>query len=83
MGMLWQNSTLYLMFPWQPDINLLARATGDPRTLIPAVRAAVVRVNPDLPVFRVRTMRDQIARTLVEEADGQNWPSPPQSRPSL
>jgi len=24
-------------------------------------------VNPDLPVFRVRTMRDQIARTLVEE----------------
>jgi len=57
----------YLMFPWQPDINLLARTTGDPRTLIPAVRAAVAHVNPGLPVFRVRTMRDQIARTLVEE----------------
>ncbi len=57
----------YLMFPWQPDINLLARTTGDPRTLIPALRSAVARVNPDLPVFRVRTMRDQIARTLVEE----------------
>jgi putative ABC transport system permease protein len=57
----------YLMFPWQPDINLLARTTGDPRTLIPVVRAAVARVNPDLPVFRVRTMRDQIARTLAEE----------------
>jgi predicted permease len=57
----------YLMFPWQPDINLLARTAGNPRTLIPAVRAAVARVNPDLPVFRVRTMRDQIARTLVEE----------------
>jgi predicted permease len=57
----------YLMFPWQPDINLLARTTGDPRTLIPAVRAAVARVNRDLPVFRVRTMRDQIARTLAEE----------------
>jgi putative ABC transport system permease protein len=57
----------YLMFPWQPDINLLARTTGDPRTLIPVVRAAVARVNPDLPVFRVRTMRDQVARTLAEE----------------
>jgi len=33
------------MFPWQPDINLLARTTGDPRTLIPAVRAAVAHVN--------------------------------------
>src|SRR5579859_784882 len=57
----------YLMFPWQPDINLLARTAGDPRTLISAVRAAIAHVNPDLPVFRVRTMRDQIARTLVEE----------------
>src|SRR5256885_2126082 len=57
----------YLMFPWQPDINLLARTAGDPRTLIPAVRTAVAHVNPDLPVFRVRTMRDQIARTLVEQ----------------
>jgi putative ABC transport system permease protein len=57
----------YLMFPWQPDVNVVARTTGDPRTLIPAVRAAVAHVNPDLPVFRVRTMRDQIARTLVEE----------------
>jgi len=57
----------YLMFPWQPDINLLARTTGDPHTLIPALHAAVARVNPQLPVFRVRTMRDQIARTLVEE----------------
>lgn len=57
----------YLMFPWQPDINLLARTTRDPHTLIPAVHAAVARVNPQLPVFRVRTMREQIANTLAEE----------------
>jgi putative ABC transport system permease protein len=57
----------YLMFPWQPDINLLERTTGDPHTLIPALHAAVARVNPQLPVFRVRTMRDQIAGTLAEE----------------
>src|SRR6266403_2838915 len=63
----------YLMFPWQPDVNILARTAGDPRTLIPVVRAAVAHVNPDLPVFRVRTMRDQIARTLVEERFLARW----------
>lgn len=55
----------YLMFPWQPDIDLLARSNGDPRTLIPSLRAAVAHVNPELPVFRIRTMRGQIATTLV------------------
>ena len=57
----------YLIFPWQPDITLLARTSGDPRTLIPALRSAVARVNPHLPVFRVRTMREQIATTLAEQ----------------
>lgn len=57
----------YLIFPWQPDITLLARTSGDPRTLVPALRSAVARVNPRLPVFRVRTMREQIATTLAEQ----------------
>jgi putative ABC transport system permease protein len=57
----------YLIFPWQPDITLLARTSGDPRTLVPALRSAVAGVNPHLPVFRVRTMRDQIATTLAEQ----------------
>jgi putative ABC transport system permease protein len=57
----------YLMFPWQPDIDLLARSSGDPHALIPSLRAAVAHVNRSLPVFRLRTMRDQIATTLVEQ----------------
>jgi predicted permease len=57
----------YLMFPWQPDIDLLARGNGGPSALIPSLRAAVAHVNPNLPVFRIRTMRDQIATTLVEQ----------------
>ncbi|MGH9718564.1 MAG: ADOP family duplicated permease [Candidatus Acidiferrales bacterium] len=60
-------SQAYLMFPWEPDINLLARTTGDPRAIIPSLRAAVAHVNPALPVFRVRTMRDQIGTTLVKQ----------------
>jgi predicted permease len=57
----------YLMFPFQPDINLLARTSGEPSRLIPAIRAAVARVNPDLPVFRAHTMRDQVTLVLSDQ----------------
>jgi predicted permease len=57
----------YLMFPWQPDITLLARAKGDPRSLVPSIRAAVSSVNPNLPIFHVRTLRQQVASTFAEE----------------
>jgi len=57
----------FQMFPWQPVIHLLARTSGDPRALVPAVRAAVARVNPDLAVFGARTLRDRVARTLAGE----------------
>jgi putative ABC transport system permease protein len=57
----------YLMFPWQPDISLLARTTGDPQTIVPAVRNAIAGVDPRLPTFDVRTLRDQLATTLAEE----------------
>ncbi|MGA3164971.1 MAG: ADOP family duplicated permease [Terriglobia bacterium] len=57
----------YLMFPWQPDITLLARTNNDPRSLVPLIRAAVSSVNPNLPLFHVRTLRQQVAETLAEE----------------
>lgn len=57
----------YLMFPWQPDVTLLARASGDPAPMIPAIRAAVASVNPNLPVFHARTLREELASTFAEE----------------
>ena len=57
----------YLMFPWQPDVTLLARTEGDPRALVPALRAAVASVNPDLPLFHVRTLQDQVATTVADD----------------
>jgi predicted permease len=57
----------YLMFPWQPDITLLAQTNDDPRSLVPLIRAAVSSVNPNLPLFHVRTLRQQVAETLAEE----------------
>jgi putative ABC transport system permease protein len=55
------------MFPWQPDVTLLARTSGDPQTIVPAVRNAIAAVDPGLPMFHVRTMREQIATTFAEE----------------
>jgi predicted permease len=57
----------YLMFPFQPDINLLARTAGDPRALISVLGEGVGRVDPRLPLFRIRTMTEQVAGTLAEE----------------
>ncbi|HEU4414779.1 MAG TPA: ABC transporter permease [Candidatus Angelobacter sp.] len=49
----------YMMFPWQPDLTLLARGQDADQT-ISAIRRAVASVNPALPLFRVRTLRDQV-----------------------
>jgi predicted permease len=57
----------YLMFPWQPDITLLARGPGDPGQLMNALRRAVADVDSALPLFRARTMQDQVAGVLGEE----------------
>jgi predicted permease len=57
----------YLMFPWQPDITILARTAGDPNALVASIKAGVARVNPSLPVFHVRTLQEQVSTTLAEE----------------
>jgi ABC-type antimicrobial peptide transport system permease subunit len=41
---------------------LLLRTTGDPATLAPAVRAAVQKIDQDIPLFDVRTMQEAIDR---------------------
>lgn len=57
----------YLMFPWQPDTTLLARGQGDSTQLVNAIRKAVSGVDSALPIFRVRTLQDQVAGMLGEE----------------
>jgi len=50
----------YMMFPWQPDVTMLARGRGDSDQTISAIRRAVASVDSALPVFRVRTLREQV-----------------------
>ena len=57
----------YLMFPWQPDTTLLARGPGDSAQLVSSIRKAVSAVDSTLPIFRVRTLQDQVAGILGEE----------------
>jgi putative ABC transport system permease protein len=51
----------------QPSRSLYVtvRTAGDPRTLAGAVRAAVRAVDPDLPVFRLTTMRARVETSLA------------------
>ena len=56
--------------PWQQDpelgtLTFYARSSAVPESLAPAVRAAVARIDPQLPVFDLKTLRAQISETLL------------------
>jgi len=48
------------------DFNLVVRAAGDPGAISQEIRKAVARVNPSVPVNRIRTM-DEVVRLSVSE----------------
>jgi putative ABC transport system permease protein len=58
----------YLPFRSDPRgfMNLLARAEGDPSALAPVLREEVRAIDPDLPLFNIRTMDQNLAQ--------QRWP---------
>lgn len=58
--------TSYLQFTW-PYTAVLVRAAGDPTALVPALRAAVLEVNPNLPIYDVRTMHERAAEAVAGE----------------
>jgi putative ABC transport system permease protein len=47
--------------------TLLVRTAGDPRALLPSVRAAVHAIDPQVPFFAVRTMDDAIAASIATQ----------------
>jgi predicted permease len=49
----------------RPFLALVVRAAGDPRALAGAVEKQVQAVDPDQPVFRVRTMEELAASSLA------------------
>jgi predicted permease len=54
----------YFYLPWSQHYgspaSALVRTSGDPQTVSAAVRQAVASIDPNLPVFNVRTMQEHI-----------------------
>jgi putative ABC transport system permease protein len=59
--------TMYLPAAQRPDahVNLVARTTGDPTALAPALRAALAAVDPEQPAFQVMTMQEALRQRTV------------------
>ncbi|MBX6363369.1 MAG: ABC transporter permease [Gemmatimonadetes bacterium] len=49
------------------DLTLHVRTAGDPRALVPAVRAAVRELAPGLPIAKLTTLREQVAVSLLPQ----------------
>ena len=47
-------------------MSIVLRTEVDPRTLIPALRDAVHRVNPNQPIVKIRTMEDNVAQNFAQ-----------------
>jgi putative ABC transport system permease protein len=49
-----------------PVFMLVVRTAGDPSALAPSARAVVQAVDPNLPIYDVRTMQDRIAGSFAQ-----------------
>jgi putative ABC transport system permease protein len=60
---------LYFPVSQRPELlmTVLLRAKGDPQGLVSAVREAVQSVDPNLPVFNIRTMEGQLSKEMVTQ----------------
>jgi predicted permease len=57
-------------YPLPPDLfagALDVRTAGDPRAMVDALRKAIARVDPNLPIERVTMLTDQAGSTLRQE----------------
>jgi putative ABC transport system permease protein len=49
-----------------PGFSIVVRTDGEPTSVAPAARAAVLAIDPNLPVYDVRTMGDRIAASFAQ-----------------
>jgi len=50
-------------FP-QSQMTIAVRTSNDPKGLIPAIRALITKTDPDLPMFKIRTMTERVQESL-------------------
>jgi predicted permease len=47
------------------DVSFVMRVAGDPSTVVPALRAIVREIDPQVPLYAVRTMRDYVGDAMA------------------
>ena len=52
---------------WNNQLFLLVRASGDPASLLPAVRRTIAELDPEQPVYMVRTMDTALADSMSRQ----------------
>lgn len=66
-----EEMTPHMYFPHGQNprlrMYLVVRTTGDPETVSKAVQAKVREIDPDVPVYSVRTMEEVVAGTLSSQ----------------
>ncbi|MEO8502105.1 MAG: ABC transporter permease, partial [Vicinamibacteria bacterium] len=60
---------IYVALPqaYMPSMALLLRTTAPPATVMPALEAAVARLDKDLPLYGVTTLEDQLGAAVEQE----------------
>ena len=60
---------LYVPFNafYTPNTNLLLKTRGDATTVLAAVRSIVQRLDRNVPLYRARTLEEQVALSLAQE----------------
>jgi predicted permease len=62
--------TMYWPFAqwnWRSSMSFVVRANGDPSSLASAIRQAVARLDPELPIFSVELLADRTRRSVAQE----------------
>jgi putative ABC transport system permease protein len=54
-----------VVWNWFRTVYLITRTPGDPTAVIKPLNAVVARIDPDLPLFDVRTMEQRLSGTLA------------------
>jgi putative ABC transport system permease protein len=49
-----------------PDMTLLVRASGDPKALVPTLRAAVWSIDPNQPIANINTMEEIVSDSIAQ-----------------
>jgi predicted permease len=53
--------------PWGAQFTVHLRTAGDPLALAAALRAKMAEIDPDAPVYNVRTAEEEVERSLLRE----------------